>query len=417
MELNKKSEIIKIAYFVICISLIFMIFSFVSGESTTSKEKESQDLKNQINSNNTQISATQAEATTYLQQIDDLNNQISEYSDDLTKLQSKVDEVNQKIDGYESDLQNSAQRFSSAEDLYSVRIRSIYENGIPSIFDILLSSQGIADFFSKLNVYQSIIEYDKSMVSNIDGEKSYIDNVKNDIEVQKVQLDQLKYDVEKSTTALNNAKAKKQTKVDELNSSAEKLKAVNTVLQQQADELDKQVQKELEEVQKKAAAAKAAHKNTSGNSESISSDDKKSVVTGNSSFIWPLKGYGKSNITATFPCYPDGTKHTGVDIGVPIGTPVYAAQSGLVTKSKYYLHGDRDGGYTDGYGNTVWISDGTYTVIYGHLRYKQVVNEGDYVQQGQLVAYTASTGNSSGPHLHFEIRKGTAAVNPLQFFN
>lgn len=417
---NKKKVIISKLFMIICI--ITVNLSVIYGNTLSDKQNEQKNIKNQIESNKEQISNAESEATEYLNQINDLDKQISEYSDNLDELQKKEESINKKIEDYQNDLQNSSQRYSSAEDLYAIRLRSIYENGVPNMADVLLSSKGISDFFSKLNVYQSIVEYDKSMVNNIDGEKSYIDNIKSDIEIQKVQLDQIKYDVEKSTTALNNAKSQKQNKVDELNKSKEKLTAVNSVLQKQADELDTKIKQEIAENEAKAKAAAQAHKNKQSSNSNNSNNKGTSTsgsttVSGNANFIWPLKGYGKGSITATFPKYPDGTKHTGVDIGVPIGTPVYAAQSGLVTKSKYYLSGDRDGGTKDGYGNTVWISDGEYTVIYGHLRYEQVVNAGDYVEQGQLVAYTASTGNSSGPHLHFEIRSGTSAVNPLQFFN
>lgn len=395
------SKLKKIMATILVTTLIPIGASAVYGSDL---EDKAEALKNQINENNTKISQTDSEAAQYLKQVDELNNQISEYSDDLSSLQSKADEVNKKIEGYESDLQNSSQRFSSAEDLYSVRLRSIYENGMPNVIDILFASEGISDFFSKLNVYQSVMEYDKSMVNNIDGEKEYIDNIKSDIEVQKVQLDQLKYDVEKATNALNDAKAQKQAKVNELNSSKQKLQAVNAELNAQAEKVNKQIEAEI-------AAALAANQASKNNGSSSS------VVNSNGKFAWPLKGYGKSSITATYPRYPDGTRHDGVDIGVPIGTPVYAAADGVVLKSRYYIQSDRGGSYADGYGNYVMLNHGDYITIYGHLKYRQVVSAGQTVSKGQLIAYTASTGNSTGPHLHFEVRKGTTAVNPMQFFN
>ena len=398
---NKK--VIKILAVSMTSILISTSLSFVNAETLQEKKEN---IENQIEENKEKISATENEVTEYLNQVDELNNQIAEYSNNLSVLQEKVDEVNKKIEEYENDLQNSSQRFSSAEDLYAVRLRSIYENGMPSIVDILFESKGITDFFSKLNVYQSVIEYDKSMVDNIDGEKEYIDNIKNDIEVQKVQLDQLKYDVEKATNTLNDAKAQKEAKVNELNASKQKLEAVNKVLNEEAEKVNSQIAAEIAERERKKAEA-------SKNNGSSSS----SIVNSNGKFDWPLKGYGKNRITATFPTYPDGTRHDGVDIGVPVGTPVYAAASGEVIKSKYYLTGSYDGSYRDGYGNYVMIDHGDYYTLYAHLQYKQVVSVGQTVTKGQLIAYTASTGNSTGPHLHFEVRKGTKAVNPMQFFS
>ena len=399
---NKNKRIIAVS------SALLFMWTSISGiyADTDALKQKQQNIQNQITENNNKISATENEATEYLKQVDELNNKISEYTNNLSVLQEKVDEVNKKIEGYESDLQNSSQRFSSAEDLYAVRLRSIYENGVPNIIDILFESKGITDFFSKLNVYQSIVEYDKAMVDNIDGEKSYIDNIKSDIEVQKVQLDQLKYDVEKATTSLNDAKSQKQAKVNELNASKEKLKAVNSVLNKEAENLNAQIAAEIAERERKKA--QGSNKNNGGSSN---------IVNSNGKFAWPLKGYGKERITATFPKYPDGTRHDGVDIGVPVGTPVYAAAAGEVVTSRYYLTGNYDGSYKNGYGNYVMIDHGDYYTLYGHLQYKKVVSVGQSVSKGQLIAYTASTGNSTGPHLHFEVRKGKTAVDPMQFFN
>lgn len=404
---NKNKKIIAVSS-----ALLFMWTSIsgINADTLSDAQKKQQNIQNQITENKNKISATESEATEYLKQVDELNNKISEYTNNLSVLQEKVDEVNKKIEGYESDLQNSSQRFSSAEDLYAVRLRSIYENGMPNVIDILFESKGITDFFSKLNVYQSVVEYDKSMVDNIDGEKSYIDNVKSDIEVQKVQLDQLKYDVEKATTSLNDAKSQKQAKVNELNASKEKLQAVNDVLNKEAETLNSQIAAEIAERERKKAQG-------SNNNNGASGGGSSNIVNSNGKFDWPLKGYGRERITATFPKYPDGTRHDGVDIGVPVGTPVYAAAAGEVITSKYYLTGNYDGSYRDGYGNYVMIDHGDYYTLYGHLQYKKVVSVGQSVSKGQLIAYTASTGNSTGPHLHFEVRKGKTAVNPMQFFS
>ena len=388
--------------------LMWTSINCISADSLSDAQQKKQNIQNQITTNNKKISSTESEATEYLKQVDELNKKISEYTNNLSNLEDKVDAVNKKIGEYENDLQNSSQRYSSAEDLYAVRLRSIYENGMPNVIDILFESKGITDFFSKLNVYQSVVEYDKSMVNNIDGEKEYIDNVKSDIEVQKVQLDQLKYDVEKATKTLNDAKSQKQAKVNELNKSKEKLQAVNTVLNKEAEDLNNQIAAEIAAREKKKSESKS------------SSDGSSSIVASNGKFDWPLKGYGKNRITATFPKYSDGTRHDGLDIGVPVGTPVYAAAAGEVVVSKYYLTGNYDGSYRDGYGNYVMIDHGDYYTLYGHLQYKKVVSAGQSVSKGQLIAYTASTGNSTGPHLHFEVRKSSSygsAVNPMQFFN
>ena len=131
-------------------ALMWTSISPLYADTLTDAQNKKDQITNQINQNNSQISSSENEAKEYLKQVDELNSKISEYTNELSVLQEKVDSVNKKIEGYESDLQNSSQRYSSAEDLYAVRLRSIYENGMPSVIDILFESKGITDFFSKL---------------------------------------------------------------------------------------------------------------------------------------------------------------------------------------------------------------------------------------------------------------------------
>ena len=126
--------------------LMWTSINCISADSLSDAQQKKQNIQNQITTN---------------------NKKISEYTNNLSNLEDKVDAVNKKIGEYENDLQNSSQRYSSAEDLYAVRLRSIYENGMPNVIDILFESKGITDFFSKLNVYQSVVEYDKSMGKGI----------------------------------------------------------------------------------------------------------------------------------------------------------------------------------------------------------------------------------------------------------
>jgi septal ring factor EnvC (AmiA/AmiB activator) len=415
----KLNNIIKINVFLLTLVFVYIsFFSSIVADTVTDKKQKSSELKEQVSQNNEEIANKTAEANEYIKQIDTLDKEIATYSSELDELQKKIDEINQTVKNYEASLQNSSQKYNSAQDVYTTRIRAIYENGIPNVMDLLVTSQGVSDFFSRMNVYSSVLDYDKSLIGNIQSEKEYTDNIKKEIETEKLQIDQLNYDKEKTASSLEKVKSSKESKVTQLNASKEKLEEVNKIINEEVDKLDKQVEQEIARQQAAAKAAKAAaeaaaRKNPTPNSTSNNTSNS-SISAGSGQFTWPTPGH--TRITAYFPYYPSGERHTGIDMGIPIGTPIYAASSGMVIKSTYYIVSDRGGSRSDGYGNTVWISDGTYTVIYGHLQYRKVVNYGDYVQRGQLIAYSASTGNSTGPHLHFEIRKNGVAINPLQFF-
>jgi murein DD-endopeptidase MepM/ murein hydrolase activator NlpD len=97
--------------------------------------------------------------------------------------------------------------------------------------------------------------------------------------------------------------------------------------------------------------------------------------------------------------------HAGVDFGAPIGTPIYAAGDGVIARA----------GVMGGYGNVVDIAhDGTWSTRYGHLsRFAPGLRAGDRVTQGQIIAYSGNTGRSTGPHLHYEVRRNGDAINPM----
>ncbi len=126
----------------------------------------------------------------------------------------------------------------------------------------------------------------------------------------------------------------------------------------------------------------------------------------------PLPGYGRENITSFFgyrlnPTGGGDEDHTGIDFAADIGTPIVSVSSGVVIHSGYGK---------GGYGNCVWIADGVYTYIYAHMSVAYV-SAGDPVYPGLPIGEVGSTGRSTGPHLHFEVRVKNKPIDPLQVIN
>ena len=353
-------------------------------------------VQNQLDENKKQQSAIESDIQAYINEIRDLDNSISTYTAKIQDLQSEVDDVNSNIEEYQNNLQNSAQLYNSAEDVYTTRLRAIYENGVPSVFEILVSSDGIGDFFSRLNVYTSVLEYDQALIGNMKSQKEYVDYLKASIEESKITLDQLSYDLDKSLSELESAKSTKESKVSTLKSSKSYLEAAASSLESEKKQAEAEIQAEL---------AKA--KNYSGYFSGI--------------FTWPTTS---SYITAGFGTYyPYGyaINHTGTDIGVSIGSNVYSAASGTVVVAKT-ITTDPNGAKYQGYGNYIIVDHGTGSdgknmkTLYGHLSSVNV-SVGQNVAQGQVIGYSGNTGNSTGPHLHFEVRVNNVCVNPMSYFN
>ena len=395
------------------ISISFNINYVCFADAVSDARNELNSIKNQISQNASAISAVEDEVEGYLDEIAVLDSEIATYTDKITELQTQIDTINSQVTQYQEDLQNSAQLYNSAQDVYTTRLRTIYENGIPSVFEILVSSDGIGDFFSKLNVYTSILEYDQSLIGNMKTQKEYVDYLKNGIEEGKLSVEQLSYDYEKSSSELESIKSEKQEKVDSLNSSKTMLLAASKVLLDEQEEAEAKLQEEI---------AKASQSNqNNGYFSGI--------------FLWPTTS---SYITAGFGWYNPGgyqSWHSGTDIGVSIGTQVFAAASGTVIRAVTVTNDPNgpytSGGYKDhsfstanglGYGNYIMLDNGVdsngnrlYT-LYGHLSSVNV-SVGQTVTQGQVIGYSGNTGNSYGAHLHFEVRVNGTAVNPMSYFS
>ncbi len=393
-----KSNIKKVfAFFTIILLTTSAIFADNKiSEYNTELEK----VKQQEKENAEKLTGIEKELAQYNYEIAELDSQMDKYSRELASLQEQIDTVNAKLEENETALQNSAQSYNAAEDMYTTRLRAIYENGIPTFWDILFSAKGIVDFFAKMNVYNSILEYDKSLVTNMQNQKEYIDYIKKDIEVQKLQLDQLKYDLQKSTDAINDAMTAKQNKVSSLENSQNELKANSELLAQKRQEALKKVEEEVARVLAEAQANNATTTFTGGN------------------FVWPVDGY--TTITTAYGqvynlVNPAGSAHTGTDIagsGI-FGKPIKAIESGVVSVATYSNYG---------YGNYVMIDHGeclddgkNYISLYGHCS-SLTVSKGQTVVKGQVIGYVGSTGNSTGPHLHLEVRIDGKTTNPLAYY-
>lgn len=399
IKLNILSKILIVVFSV----FIFINFSNINAESTLSKyNKELEEVKNKQKENVNKLTGIERELAEYNYEIANLDSKMMEATSDLADLQKKQDDLNNKLKENEDSLQDSSKLYESAEKLYESRIRAVYENGVPNIFEFLLSSKGVIDFLSRVNAYESILEYNKDLVTNIKSKKNYIDYVKKDVERQKAELSQLEEDVNKKIESLNDTLAEKQTVVKELESSQSVLKANSEELVKEREEALKRIDEEIEKAYR--AALSANKTDNSGSTE----------FTGGN-FAWPVPGYNVITTTFGFVYYlvnPNGSAHTGCDVaGANIfGKPIVAAESGTVIVAGYNA---------GGYGNYVMIDHGkctddgnNYISLYGHAS-ALAVEKGDKVTKGQTIAYVGSTGNSTGPHLHFEIRINGKITDPL----
>lgn len=412
MLAKEKMKNISISKIIVAITFMLIFFSNVYCEDIGNYEDQISDLLKEQRSTVNKLSGIDREIAQDQYEMLELDSKVVQYTVEFNKLQSKIDEINKKLEEYSKALDNSGKAYTEAQELYAKRLRVIYEYGMPSITEMLVTSRDISDFFRKITVYESIINYDKSLVGNLKGQKQYIDYIKKDTEIQKLQLDSLKKDVEKSNQALNDARSAKEAKVQELLASKGTLQARLDAIEKEKEDADKKIDQEIERIRQEMIA-KAA-----------SANGGTAITFSGGQFAWAVPGYNMITTKFNVSYDPWGTGKTTVHMGVDVagvginGKPIVAMQDGVVTVAKYY----------GGYGNCVIINHGKsetdgclYISLYGHASALNVT-EGQSVKKGDVISYIGSTGNSTGPHLHLELHKsnadgsGTQRVDPLAYF-
>ena len=362
-----KKRIIVAVGLIIAILWANVVITFANEESDL-KDKQ-KDIQEQIDKANEKKNEVEEEIKDTLKQIQSLTLEISQYQNQIEELDTKLSNLEASISETQAKLKEAEGKYNEQLDALQSRIVAQYEAGETTYLDVILGGGSLLDMISNWQLVSDIAEIDNRLLADIEENRKEIEEAKNTLETSKTQVQNLKNSKAATANSLKNSQVAKEKQVSELNEEDKKL-------QSEIDKLNKeneQVKKQLEEAAKK-------YSNQIAN------------LGGDGTFQRPVKSGG---ITATM-YYSSGTYHGALDYGVPVGTTVYAAGDGVVL-----ARGWRVGGL----GNCVVIqhANGLRT-YYGHGNGTFYVNEGQVVQKGQAIMQSGNTGNSSGPHLHFEVR-------------
>jgi len=346
-------------------------------------EGQKSNLENAISFNEAQIGVVEGQLSETLEEIETLSTKIEQKKNEILILELEEKTLISFIDEKEKQLEKYSKEYKRTKQLLDKRLVVMYEMGETTYLDLLLKSKGISDFLSRYYLLSEIGEADYNLVSEVKKNKDQTEKITKSLSEQKEKLEKDKEDREKYKISLANMEILKINKVNALNE----------------DELS--LYKEIEEYRNEIANIESELKQLALQNLG------KTYIGG--TMVWPAPGY--STITSPFglrthPITGIYKLHTGTDIGGAVGTAIYAYRSGTVTFS----------GWNAGYGNNVIIDHGNgMSTLYAHAS-QLLVKPGQTVSEGQIIAKIGMTGYTTGPHLHFEVRKGTVAVNPMQFF-
>lgn len=230
--LQKKYNERILAMFIIIVIFFGNLFNILAANNIAEYENELEKVKQEQKENAAKLTGIEKELALYAYEIANYDSQMVRLSKEMAQIQNDMNEVNQKLEKLEESLQNSDSEYAKAQKSYAARLRSLYENGLPSIWDIYLSSVNITEFFIKMDIYTRVLEYDRDTISKFKNKKEYVDFIKKDIEIQKLQIEGLKNENEESVKALDLLRETKENRMKELESTqAELVQNSNSLVQ------------------------------------------------------------------------------------------------------------------------------------------------------------------------------------------
>ncbi len=352
------------------------------AESIEDKKAELEDVQRQMDEKDAQREQKKQEIGNAVERLIAAQNELAEAKRKLAAIESRQRALEIRIRQNEADLGAKQHDYDVTRKIYEKRLRDIYENGQVNYLDVLLGSADFRDFASRMYLLQRVIRRDFDLIDRLEVQKEAL------LE-QKAQLEEIRHQ-------LNFAYAEGQAE--------QKIVAQKTVerqaLYEQALAEKAQLDAEYEELQRNSQEITAMIQRMEEEGRLMPQ------AGGTGQLSWPVNG----EITSPFgwrvhPIWGTQIFHAGLDIGADYGDPVHAADSGTVVYA----------GWMGGYGNAVMIDHGGGMVtLYGHNS-SITVGEGEQVSKGQTIALACSTGNSTGPHCHFEVRIHGEVVSPLQY--
>lgn len=343
-------------------------------------------LNKKLNNTHNKLKQVQEEKKATKKKIEDTNAEIARLDKQVDQTNSEIEAINKQLKELNNQIEVTKNKLEEAENnlaerkdtLYS-RLRVMYKNGTVGYLEVLLGAKDIRDFMTRLDMIKSITDHDVNMLKYMKEQRDIIEQSKVALEAQQSSVEMAKKNMEIKKRDLEIATRAKESLMQDLIKDYKELEKAEDKFLEEAKALESQIQKMQ------------------------SSGD---YVGGD--LMWPVTGYTRISSPFGYRIHPIlkvKKMHTGIDIPAPTGTPVKAANAGTVQFA----------GTLGSYGKCVIIDHGGKKVtLYAHNS-SILVSVGQKVNKGDTISKVGSTGMSTGPHLHFEVRVNGAYVDPVPY--
>lgn len=417
--MNKLKRILCAMLCVCMISIPMAIPTTVSAEDSISDleqqlqqlEQENQKYQKILDDTKSDIAEKEEYKSALVSKVQVLDEKIAVTRE---KISSLNDDIKEKQDAYDKGLSEVEDQF----DALANRLRILYMSGNATDLEIIFGAKDFSDLIDKMELVKSLANSDKELISEIQTKLDELSTKKESLEADKKDLETQQASLKSDQDEFNKLISDNDEILKNLYASNSEAQNSLESAALQSDEIEAKIS-EYYAAQKAAAerAAQASQSSSSSSSGSSSSGSSSVIVPSGSGFAWPTPGF--TYLSSPWREDRETYNHGGIDIaGAGImGTPVVAAADGTVIASNSSCTHNWGKSYScgcgGGYGNYVMIShaEGKMTV-YGHLT-SLTVSTGQTVSRGQVIGYVGSTGNSTGPHLHYECRLNGVRYNPM----
>ncbi|HIK17435.1 MAG TPA: peptidoglycan DD-metalloendopeptidase family protein [Leptolyngbyaceae cyanobacterium M33_DOE_097] len=363
-----------------CLLWVSPLSPVAYAQSIDTLRQQQQQIENQRSRLQQQQQNLQKHENTAQQKLQGLRQNIKVTDSQIKASEAKLAAAEKQLQAIERSLLSTEQKFRQQQIATVARLRFLQRQQVDRGWAVLLQSENINEFLTRRYQLKQLYVADRKMLTTLRQQADKVDQQRDQQATKKNEVALLAQQLYAQKAQFERQANSQQSMIARLQSDRRALSAAEAQLEQDSRNIGALIQKKLAM--------------------------RKALIRGSGRMVFPANGA----ITSSFgwrvhPILGYQRFHAGIDFGADSGSPIYAADSGSVIFAGWY----------GGYGNTVIIDHGSgITTLYGHAS-KLYVTEGQNVQRGQTVAAVGSTGLSTGPHLHFEVRKQGEPVNPAPY--
>jgi len=362
----------------ISILLVLAVVAPVLASQVEEQQRKLNDIHQRMQEQRNRANQAQNQVNSVSDQLRGIQTDLDAAQGDYDTIQAKRADLEQEIDKDNVILAAAEQALPERIGILNKRMRDIYEHGQISYLDVLMGAADFGDLTTRIDLLQRVLNQDVTLIASIKAEREMILEKKTELESDR-----------QAVLELEKVAAEKKDLIASRKSDQEAV--LNTVTNQR--DVAEQAYQDLQQTSKNIE-------------QMLRNRGSQGAIASTGSLIWPVDG----PITSPFgwrihPIFGTQRFHSGIDIGADYGTPIRAADGGVVAYADWM----------GGYGKAVIIDHGRgISTLYGHQS-EILVSAGQRVSKGQIIGRIGTTGYSTGPHLHFEVRENGTPVNPVGY--